>query len=253
VVDRLAGKVAIVTGAGRGIGAATAMAFAQEGATVVLAERDDVTGRAIAEKTAGLFVATDVTSQTQVENVVAKALAAYGRIDILVNNAGANVFYRPHEMPRVEWARCMTLDLEACWAMAEAVLPCMRKQGSGSIINISSIHSFKIIPHTFPYPVAKHGLIGLTRALAVEYAGQGLRCNAIAPGYIDTEIARDYWNTFPDPAAERAKAEALHPPGRIGTAQEVAMTAVFLASDEAPFINGEEIVIDGGRSLIYHD
>ena len=146
----------------------------------------------------------------------------------------------------------MALDLEACWAMAEAVLPAMRIAGRGSIVNIASSHSFKIIPHTFPYPVAKHGLVGLTRALGVEYAAEGIRVNAIAPGYIDTQIARDYWAGFDDPVAERAKAERLHPPQRIGAPEEVAMTAVFLASDEAPFINAETIVIDGGRSALYH-
>jgi NAD(P)-dependent dehydrogenase (short-subunit alcohol dehydrogenase family) len=251
--NRLSEKVAIVTGAGRGIGEAIAATFAAEGARVVVAERDAETGRRTADRLGAVFVQTDVTVQADVDAAIRAALDAHGRIDILVNNAGANVFHQPHQMPRSEWARCMALDLEACWAMAEAVLPGMRAQRAGSIINIASIHSFKIIPHTFPYPVAKHGLIGLTRALAVEYAATGLRCNAIAPGYIDTEIARDYWATFDDPAAERARAEALHPPGRIGSPQEVAMTAVFLASDEAPFINGETIVIDGGRSLMYHD
>ena len=95
--------------------------------------------------------------------------------------------------------------------------------------------------------------MGLTRALGIEYAAEAIRVNAIAPGYIDTEAAREFWNGFDDPAAERAKAERLHPPGRIGTPEEVAMTAVFLASDEAPFINAETIVIDGGRSSLYHD
>ena len=121
------------------------------------------------------------------------------------------------------------------------------------ILNIASTHGFKIIPHTFPYPVAKHGLIGLTRALGVEFAAEGIRVNAIAPGYIETEIARAYWAGFPDPEAERQRAMAIHPPGRIGRPDEVAMTAVFLASDEAPFINAETIVIDGGRSALYHD
>ena len=147
----------------------------------------------------------------------------------------------------------MSLDLEACWAKAEAVLPAMREQGAGAVVNIASTHGLQIIPHTFPYPVAKHGLIGLTRALGIEYAAEGIRVNAIAPGYIDTEIARTYWAGFDDPAAERGRAEALHPPRRIGRPEEVAMTAVFLASDEAPFINAETIMIDGGRSALFHD
>jgi NAD(P)-dependent dehydrogenase (short-subunit alcohol dehydrogenase family) len=250
---RLHGKIALVTGAGQGIGAAIARAFAAEGASVVIAEKNEETGARTAGETGGLFVRCDVTVQADVDAAMRAAEDAHARVDVLVNNAGANVFHRPHEMPRSEWARCMALDLEACWAMAEAVLPGMRARQRGAIVNIASVHGFEIIPHTFPYPVAKHGLIGLTRALGVEYAPEGIRVNAIAPGYIDTQIARDHWASFPDPAAERAKAEALHPPGRIGRPEEVAMTAVFLASDEAPFINAETIVIDGGRSVMYHE
>lgn len=253
MAGRLQNKVALITGAGQGIGRSIAQAFTAEGAKVVIAEKSPETGRDAAQAIGCDFVQTDVTKQSDVEAAIAFAVSEHGQIDILINNAGANVFHKPHEMPRSEWARCMALDLEACWAMSEAVLPDMRKRGSGAIVNIASCHSFKIIPHTFPYPVAKHGLVGLTRSLGVEYASEGLRVNAIAPGYIDTEIARDYWAGFEDPAAERAKSENLHPPRRIGRPEEVAMTAVFLASDEAPFINAETIVIDGGRSAIYHD
>lgn len=250
---RLAGKVALITGGGQGIGEAIVRAFAAEGAAVVVAELNEATGRRVADEVGGHFVRTDVTCQAEVERAVRTAEEAHGRIDVLVNNAGANVFHRPHEMPRSEWMRCMALDLEACWAMTEAVLPGMRARRSGAVVNIASAHSFRIIPHTFPYPVAKHGLLGLTRALGVEYAAEGIRVNAIAPGYIETQIALDYWATFPDPEVERQRAYNLHPPRRIGQPKEVAMTAVFLASDEAPFINAECIVIDGGRSVLYHD
>ncbi len=253
MAGRLQDKVAIVTGTGRGIGAAIARAFAAQGAQVVIAEIDKIAGTAVATETEGLFCRCDVTDQADIDATIRQTLDRFGRIDILVNNAGANVFHRPHEMPRSEWARCMALDLEAGWAMSEAVLPDMRARGAGAIVNIASTHGFKIIPHTFPYPVAKHGLIGLTRSLGIEYAAEGIRVNAIAPGYVDTVIAQAYWDTFEDPAAERRKAEQLHPPGRIGRPEEVAMTAVFLASDEATFINAETITIDGGRSALFHD
>ncbi|MEM8663939.1 MAG: SDR family oxidoreductase [Pseudomonadota bacterium] len=254
---RLRNKVAIVTGAGQGIGEAIARAFANEGAAVVLAEKNSQTGQAVAEGilAAGgraAFVETDVTVADHLPRAVAACRERFGSADILVNNAGANVFHRPLEMPDEAWAECMRLDLEACWWAARAVLPDMLEKGAGAIVNIASTHAFKIIPHTFPYPVAKHALVGMTRALAIEYAGQGIRVNAIAPGYIETPIATAYWATFPDPEAERAKSEALHPPGRIGRPEEVAMTAVFLASDEAPFINAETVVVDGGRSALYH-
>lgn len=258
MAGRLAGKVAIVTGAGRGIGEAIARRFAAEGAKVMIAERDPDTGATVAaDLTAAglsaLFVPTDVTDADSVAAMVDETEARLGPVDILVNNAGANVFYRPLEMPDAEWQRCLTLDLEAAWICARAVLPGMRARRKGSIVNIASGHGFKIIPHTFPYPVAKHALIGLTRSLAIEYAAEGIRVNAIAPGYIETQIALDYWATFPDPEAERQRAYDLHPPKRIGTPEEVAYTALFLASDEAPFLNAETVVIDGGRSVLYHD
>jgi NAD(P)-dependent dehydrogenase (short-subunit alcohol dehydrogenase family) len=258
MADRLKDKIAIVTGAGQGIGEATARAFAREGAVVVVAERNEATGAAVAsaikaEGGRSLFVPTDVTDAKAVAAMVETTKRTFGGIDVLVNNAGINVFHEPLETSDEEWRRCFAVDLEAVWAVTKAVLPTMLAKQHGSVVNIASVHAFHIIPHTFPYPVAKHGLLGLTRALGIEYAAKGVRVNAIAPGYIETQIAVDYWETFPDPAAERQRTYDMHPPRRIGRPEEVAMTAVFLASDEAPFINATSIVIDGGRSVLYHD
>ena len=258
MADRLKGKVAIVTGAGQGIGAATALAFGAEGATVVVAECNRETGpqvvaQIVAQGGAARFIATDVAQPASVEAMAGAVLGDYGRADILVNNAGINVFHEPLETSDDEWRRCMSVDLEGVWRCCKALLPSMRERRAGAIVNIASVHGFAIIPNCFPYPVAKHGLLGLTRALGIQYAADGIRVNAIAPGYIETPIAVAYWATFADPQAERQRACDLHPPGRIGRPEEVAMTAVFLASDEAPFINAASIVIDGGRSVLYHD
>ena len=255
---RLADKVAVVTGAGQGIGEAIARAFHREGAAVVIAEINEHTGAALAEHLAAqggeaLFQRTDVTKAGEVAAMVEASMAAFGRIDILVNNAGINVFHEPLETSEEEWRRCFAVDLEGVWTVSKAVLPGMRQRKAGSIVNIASSHSFSIIPDCFPYPVAKHGLLGLTRALGIQYAAENIRVNAIAPGYVETPIAQAHWNSFPDPEAERRRACDLHPPKRIGRPEEVAMTALFLASDEAPFINAACIVIDGGRSVMYHD
>jgi NAD(P)-dependent dehydrogenase (short-subunit alcohol dehydrogenase family) len=259
-VSRLAGKVALITGAGRGIGEAIAHAFAREGAATVLAELDLDAARRVAERieaaTPGarvLAVQTDVTRSASLCDARDAGEHAFGPIDVLVNNAGINVFCDPLTMTDDDWRRCFAVDLDGVWNGCRAVLPGMVERGRGSIVNIASTHSFKIIPGCFPYPVAKHGVIGLTRALGIEYAPNNVRVNAIAPGYIETQLTLDWWNAQSDPVAARQATLDLQPMKRIGKPQEVAMTAVFLASDEAPFINASCITVDGGRSALYHD
>ncbi|QCP51052.1 SDR family oxidoreductase [Trinickia violacea] len=259
-MNRLADKVALITGAGRGIGAAIAHAFAREGASVVLAELEIDTARRTANEIEAaapgarvLAVQTDVTQAASVQNAVSEAERAFGPLDALVNNAGINVFCDPLTMTDDDWRRCFAVDLDGVWNGCRAVLPGMVERGRGSIVNIASTHAFKIIPGCFPYPVAKHGVLGLTRALGIEYAARQVRVNAIAPGYIETPLTLDWWNGQPDPAAARQATLDLQPMKRIGRPDEVAMTAVFLASDEAPFINASCITVDGGRSALYHD
>jgi len=256
-MTRLAGKVAIITGAGRGIGAAIASAFVREGAAVVLAELDIALARETAARIGSaenvLAVQTDVTQSASVQNAVSEAEAKFGPIDVLVNNAGINVFCDPLTMTDDDWRRCFAVDLDGVWNGCRAVLPGMVERGRGSIVNIASTHSFKIIPGCFPYPVAKHGVIGLTRALGIEYAGRQVRVNAIAPGYIESQHTHDWWNVQAEQKQAKQAALDLQPMKRIGRPEEVAMTAVFLASDEAPFINASCITVDGGRSALYHD
>ena len=257
MTDRLQGKVAIVTGSTQGIGAAVARLFVAEGARVVLnSDRDDEAAAAIGRELGAahsLFVQGDVADPAAMAELAARANEHFGRVDILINNAGINVFTDPLAMTQAEWRRCFAVDLEGAWNAIRACLPGMLAQGGGSVVNIASVHGHRIIPGTFPYPVAKHALIGLTRSLGIEYAARGIRVNSISPGLILTEAAERWLASCPDPAAERARQEGLLPGRRIGEPGEVAYTALFLASDEARFINATDILIDGGRSQMYHD
>jgi NAD(P)-dependent dehydrogenase (short-subunit alcohol dehydrogenase family) len=187
------------------------------------------------------------------ERLAALTLERFGQIDILVNNAGVNVFADPLELDAEGWRRCFALDLEGAWNACRAVLPSMLAAGGGSIVNIASVHGHKVIKGCFPYPVAKHGLIGLTRALGIEYAARGIRVNSISPGLIMTERIEAWLASFPDPDAERRRQAALLPCGWIGAPKDVANAALFLASDEARFVNATDLLVDGGRSQVYHD
>ncbi|WDS36185.1 SDR family oxidoreductase [Pseudoxanthomonas sp.] len=243
---RLAGKVALVTGAASGIGAAIAALFVEEGAQVIGLDRN-----AAAEAVPGVeLLQVDITDTASVDAAVAHALQHHGRIDVLVNNAGADVFSDPLALEDHDWQRCLDLNLKGAWNLAKRVLPSMLAQQAGSIVNIASVHGHRIIPHAFPYPVAKHGLIGLSRALGIEYAAHGVRVNSISPGLILVPRIEAWFEREPE---ARARQTALLPPKRIGTPREVAYTALFLASDEARFINATDILIDGGRSQLYHD
>ena len=255
---RLQGKRIFVTGAAAGIGAAIARACAEQSAAVCLADIDLPGAQRLAESLTdagheAVAVECDIAERTSVEAAMNEARRAFGPLTTLINNAGRNVFHEPLAMPDEAWRQCMAIDLEGAWHCSRAVLPDFLSQGAGVIVNIASTHAFSIIKGCFPYPVAKHGLLGLTRALGIEYAAQGVRVNAIAPGYIATSAVDAHWQSFDDPAAALAQVEALLPPGRLGRPEEVAMTAVFLASDEAPFINASCITVDGGRSAVYHD
>ena len=257
--DRLHNKTAVITGAGSGIGSAVAQLFAQQGASLALLDLRTDNIEVLAahlERQFGhrcIAAVADVTQQEQVYHAVAQATEAFGKIDILVNCAGVNVFHDPLTLEQNEWQRCMDVNLHGPYNLIRSVLPGMLTRQYGNVVNIASVHGHKIIPGTFPYPVAKHGLIGMTRSLGIEYASQGIRVNSISPGLIMTPAAEKWLASCPDPDAERERQAALLPCNRIGNPDEVAYTALFLASDEARFINATDIVIDGGRSQVYHN
>lgn len=254
---RLAGKRIFVTGAAQGIGLAIAKTFLREGAALFLIDRDAALLKEQAEalKQAGGklgYLAADITDAKMIASAVAKAATEIGTINALVNNAGVNVFSEPLETSDEEWNRCFDVNLKGAWNCCKAVLPDMIENEGGVILNIASTHAFTIIPHTFPYPLAKHALLGMTKSLGLEYAARNIRVNALAPGYVATQKVIAYWNGFPDPAAAKAETMKLHPGGRIASPEEIAMAAVFMISDECPFMNATCLTVDGGLSVQQH-
>ncbi|PHR86794.1 MAG: short-chain dehydrogenase [Blastopirellula sp.] len=257
MADRLSNKRIFITGAAQGIGLAIAKACLNEGASVFLVDKDgDRLKKRVIDIEAdpariGWFEA-DITDKTAIQHAVTAARKQFGSINALINNAGVNVFHEPLETSDEEWQRCFDVNLKGAWNCSKLLLPEMIEQGGGVILNIASTHSFTIIPHTFPYPVAKHALLGMTKSLGLEYASKGVRVNALAPGYVETRIAIEYWHSFPDPDKAKAETLALHPGGKIATPEEIAMAAVFLISDECPFINAACLTADGGLSMQQH-
>jgi NAD(P)-dependent dehydrogenase (short-subunit alcohol dehydrogenase family) len=256
-MGRLTGKRIFVTGAAQGIGLAIVRAFAQEDASIFLIDRDgDLLAKVAEELTTGGarldWRAADITNAEAIAAAVAEASGTIGPVNALVNNAGVNVFAEPLATTDDEWNRCFDINLKGAWNCCKAVLPDIIAQGGGAILNITSTHAFTIIPHTFPYPLAKHALLGMTKSLGLEYAAKGVRVNALAPGYVATQKVMDYWNSFPDPEAAEAETMKLHPGGRIATPEEIAMAAVFMISDECPFMNATCLTIDGGLSVQQH-
>ncbi|MCV9961744.1 SDR family oxidoreductase [Pararhizobium sp. BT-229] len=257
MTDRLNGKRIMITGAAQGIGLAIAQACANEGASLFLIDLDagllETEAKALQAGGAAIgYTVASITDITAISAAVERAATEIGPINAMINNAGVNVFHEPLETSDEEWQRCFDINLKGAWNCTKAVLPGIIAQGGGAILNIASTHAFTIIPKTFPYPLAKHALLGMTRSLGLEYAGKGVRVNALAPGYVSTQKVIDYWNSFPDPEAARAETMKLHPGGRIATPEEIALAAVFMISDECPFMNATCLKIDGGLSVQQH-
>jgi NAD(P)-dependent dehydrogenase (short-subunit alcohol dehydrogenase family) len=250
-MNRLDGKVAVVTGGNAGIGEAIAKRFAEEGASVVVTGRrqqelDRVVSVVRHSKGKALAVAGSVADEAHAQDVVRRALDSFGRVDILVNNAGIGDFgKRLHEIDDVTWANVLDVNLTGVFRMTRAILPQMLKQRRGAIVNISSIASLVGIATLSAYAASKGGLDALTRALAIDYAKDGIRCNVVNPGLIDTPMA----------APLMADPERLQPIlaqyaiSRPGTSEEVANMVLYLASDEAAWVTGGTFTIDGGMTI----
>lgn len=256
MVDRLANKVAFITGAGRGIGQAIAEKMAGEGAVVALAEIDfdaaeEAANALLEHGHQALPLKTDITDESEVEKSVRHVLERFGQIDILVNNAGKNFYYDATAMTEADWDAAMNVDVKGAWLCCKHILPSMITAKRGSIVNIASVHARVTAPGHFPYAAAKSALVGLTRNLALDYARYNIRVNAICPGWVRTPLAQSWFDRRPDPKLAEERVLSFQPLGRIGTPAEIANFVAFIASDEASYITGAELVIDGGLSIMF--
>lgn len=245
-MERFAGKVAVVTGGSVGIGRATAVAFAREGAAVVVASRradeSEMTVKMLKEQGGeGFFVKTDVTQADQIETMIEKTMATFGRLDFAFNNAG--VEQQPSPLPEqseelFDWIN--NINYKGTWLCMKYQIPQILKSGGGAIVNMSSIAGEIGFPGVPIYTASKHAVLGLTKAVALEYAQSNIRVNAVSPGAIHTDMYERF-----EPEV-REQLINLHPLGRPGKPEEVAQTVLFLCSEGAGFITGHSLMIDGG-------
>ncbi len=250
-MTRLAGKTALITGGGTGIGRACALLFACEGARVALAGRRAEPLSAVAAEIyhAGgeaLAVTCDVTKADDVERAIQNTVARFGRLDVVVNNAGTVVPGTAEETSEAHWDRMVNVNLKGTFLVSRAALGELRKQGGGSIINIGSVLGLVGMKHRVAYAAAKGGVTQLTKAMALDHAHERIRVNCICPAIIDTPLIDELASRQPNPAVfRRTRAEQI-PLGRIGQPEDVAHLALFLASDESSWMTGVALPLDGG-------
>ena len=242
-------KVAIVTGATSGIGRAAAIAYAREGAKVVVAGRRATEGEETvrllqAQGGEGIFVKTDVSKAVQMKELVERTLQKFGRLDIAFNNAGIEQVPLPFlEQDEETFDQVVDINAKGVWLCMKYEIPAMLKTGGGSIVNTASVFGVLGIPGDEIYIASKHAVIGLTKSAAVEFGKQGIRVNAILPGVVDTDMYQRFAGEKPE---FRAQMNAMHPIGRIGKPEDMAKAAIWLSSSKASFVTGHSLMVDGG-------
>ena len=247
---RLQGKTAIITGAGSGIGEASAKMFAAEGARLVIVDSDQEGGRRVAREVgdSGFFVRADVSQAGDVEAMTRTAVERFGRIDILFNNAGVSSVGAVHEVSEQEWDRVMAVNIKGIYLACKYVVPVMMEQKSGCILNMASGAAIMGLAQRAVYSASKGAVYALTRAMQADYCSYGIRVNALLPGTIHTPFVEGYLQRHyaADIAGATEKLKKRQLSGTLGTPEDVAYAALYLASDEAKFVYGSGLVVDGG-------
>jgi NAD(P)-dependent dehydrogenase (short-subunit alcohol dehydrogenase family) len=249
---RFDGEVALVTGAARGIGLATAARLAAEGATVLACDIDAEAGEeAVADLTRTtsasiVFRPCDVRDEAAIAELVAWCAAELGHPSVLVNNAGVNLTFDSTTMTSQQWDDAFAVDLKAAWLTAKHIVPAMRDAGRGAIVNVASIHAVATLEGFFPYAAAKAGLVGLTRNMALDYGPAGIRVNAVCPGFTRTRLVQESIDRHSDRESAEASMVRGVAIGRIAEPGEIAAAIAFLASDDASYVTGASLLVDGG-------
>ncbi|MEC0266771.1 glucose 1-dehydrogenase [Paenibacillus anseongense] len=249
---RLQDKIALITGAGSGIGKSTALLFAQEGATVIVNDLDEIKGKETVSEIKdkggeALFLHADVTNPEHVKTMVETAIAEFGRIDVLFNNAGISGVGAVHEIEPEAWDRIMSINVKGVFLPSKYVLPYMMERKTGSIINMSSCVAEIGLARRVSYAATKGAVLALTKSMQVDYAAYNIRVNALLPGTIFTPFVENYLKTsYDDPTAAIESLKQRQLSGELGKSEDVAKAALFLASDDSKFMMGSPLYIDGG-------
>jgi len=250
---RLDNKVALVTGAGSGIGASISETFARAGAHVFVADRDEPSGHKVVETIraangAADFLALDVTNETQCDEARRAVHEKFGQLDVLVNNAGIGHVGTILQTTGADMDRMFAVNVRGMFNITKVFLPAMIERKYGVIINLASIGGVVAVRDRLAYTTSKFAVVGFTKALALDHAAQGIRCNCICPGRVETPFVKARLAEYPDPAKARREMEATQAVGRMAQPEEIAAAALYLASDESAFVTGTDFIIDGGWS-----